>query len=124
MPSITVVRGPCEGDYYPLGKRTMVIGRDEAAPVQLTDELVSRKHAQIRWEDHDHTYHLLDMKSANGTFVNGRRVADDLLLRDGDLIELGASRLMFSLIDFPNRQSALSHYKKRGERGKSTLVET
>jgi pSer/pThr/pTyr-binding forkhead associated (FHA) protein len=122
MASITVVAGPSEGDYYPLGQRPMVVGRDEAVPIQLTDELVSRKHAQIRWDSGGSAYHLLDMKSANGTSVNGREIAGDLALRDGDIIELGNSKLMFSETDFPDRASAMDHYKKRGERSKSTLV--
>jgi pSer/pThr/pTyr-binding forkhead associated (FHA) protein len=123
MASITVVAGPSEGDYYPLGTRPMVVGRDEAVPIQLTDQLVSRKHAQIRWEQASSAYHLLDMKSANGTFVNGRQVGNDLVLADGDMIELGNSKLMFSKTDFPDRASAMDHYKKRGERSKSTLVQ-
>ena len=41
MPSITIVSGPNDGDYYPLGRRVMVV----------VDDLVSRKHAQIRWAE-------------------------------------------------------------------------
>ena len=125
MPSITIVAGPSTGDYYPLAKRTMVVGRDEAVPVQLKDELVSRKHIQIRFEEKDGVAHyvLLDMNSANGTLVNGRRITEELLLENNDIIELGKSKLMFSESDFPDRESALNHYKARGERGKSTLIQ-
>ncbi len=122
MASLTVVSGPAEGDYYPLGQRTLVIGRDEAVPIQVPDELVSRKHAQLRWESSSGSYLLLDMKSANGTFINGRQIADDLALADGDVIAVGNSRLVFSDQDFPDRESALEHYKQRGQRGKSTLA--
>ena len=123
MPSIIVVSGSNEGDYYPLGKRTMVVGRDEGCPIQIVDELVSRKHLQIRHEASDDQYHALDMKSANGTFVNGRQITTELVLQDNDIIELGNSKLMFSTTDFPDRESALNHYKARGERGKSTLIQ-
>ena len=125
MASITIVAGPSAGDYYPLSKRTLVVGRDESVPVQLKDELVSRKHIQIRFEEQDGVgrYVLLDMKSANGTLVNGRQISDELLLENNDIIELGKSKLMFSESDFPDRESALNHYKSRGERGKSTLIQ-
>jgi len=125
MASITVVSGENTGDYYPLAKRTMVIGRDEALPIQVKDDRVSRKHVQIRYEQADGTdrYVLLDMKSANGTFVNGRQITTELVLQDNDIIELGNSKLMFSTTDFPDRESALNHYKARGERGKSTLIQ-
>ena len=123
MPSIIIVAGSNEGDYYPLGKRTMVAGRDEAVPIQIVDELVSRKHLQIRLEQSDGRYRALDMKSANGVFVNGRQITTELVLQDNDIIELGNSKLMFSTTDFPDRDSALNHYKARGERGKSTLIQ-
>ena len=80
MASITVVSGESIGDYYPLAKRTMVIGRDEALPIQVKDDRVSRKHLQIRYEEADGAdrYVLLDMSSANGTFVNGRQITRDV----------------------------------------------
>src|SRR5690606_7288479 len=85
MPSLIVVAGPNEGDYYPLGKRTIVIGRQEGCPVQIVDDRVSRRHVQIRCEEgagEEGRYHLLDMKSQNGTFVNGRRIEAEVVLED------------------------------------------
>ena len=38
MASIIVMTGTQKGDYYPLGRRTNVIGRDEALPVQILDD--------------------------------------------------------------------------------------
>ncbi len=122
MPSIIIVAGSNEGDYYPLGKRTMVAGRDEAVPIQIVDELVSRKHLQIRFEQSDSRYRALDMKSANGVFVNGRKIASETVLEDGDIIQIGNSKLMYTNKDFPDRESAMAHYHKQGERGKSTLI--
>lgn len=94
MASLTVTTGPHAGDYYPLGRRTLVIGRDEGCPAQIVDDQVSRKHAQVRWTDG--RYVVLDMKSANGTLVNGRPLTGELELADGDEITVGNSRLMFS----------------------------
>ena len=123
MASLTVVGGPSEGDYYPLGKRTMVIGRDEGVPIQIVDEMVSRKHCQIHCAESDGEmqFQLLDMNSANGVVVNGRRITD-VWLADNDIIDIGNSKLMFSNQDFEDRESALHHYKKRGERDKNTMV--
>jgi len=122
MPSIIVVAGPNEGDYYPLGKRPMVVGRDEGCPVQITDELVSRKHLQVRLDEKSGKYLAFDMKSANGVFVNGRKIDAETELADGDMMELGKSKIMFTMAEFKDRESAMSHYRKRGERGKSTLI--
>src|SRR3954469_3251542 len=44
MASLIVTGGPGVDSYYPLGRRTMVVGRDEGLPAQLLDPHVSRKH--------------------------------------------------------------------------------
>jgi len=123
MPSIIVISGPNEGDYYPLGKRTMVVGRDEGCAIQILDDLVSRKHVQVRFDESAGHYLALDMKSANGAFVNGRRLSAEVGLQDGDILELGKSRLMYTDENFADRESAMNHYKKRGERARGTLVQ-
>lgn len=123
MASIIVVSGPNAGDYYPLGQRTMVIGRDEGCPIQITDDRASRKHFQIRYDAATQRHHGLDMKSANGTWINGRRVDSDLALEDNDEITIGTSKLVFSLQDFKDRESAMTHYKRRGERARPTIEE-
>ena len=123
MASLLIVAGPNEGDYYPLGKRTMVVGRDEGCPIQVLDDLVSRKHAQIRCDPADGSYHILDMKSANGLYINSRKVEAEMVLRDGDIIEVGNSKLMYADQTFEDRESAFDHYKKRGERSRSTLMQ-
>ncbi|MCH8270141.1 MAG: FHA domain-containing protein [Planctomycetes bacterium] len=120
MASLLIVSGPNEGDYYPIGKRTLVVGRDQACPVQLTDELVSRRHLQIRGEG-DGRFVLLDMKSANGTWLNGRQIEVEIELADNDEISVGNSKLVFTRRDFPDRESALLHYKQRGQRGQATI---
>jgi pSer/pThr/pTyr-binding forkhead associated (FHA) protein len=129
MPSIIVVAGPNEGDYYPLGTRTIVVGRQEGCPVQVVDDRVSRKHIQIRFEPEQGaaggeaagSYHLLDMKSQNGTFVNGRKIDSEVVLQDEDEIEIGGSRIVFSTTAFPDRSSAFDHFRRRGERGRPTI---
>jgi pSer/pThr/pTyr-binding forkhead associated (FHA) protein len=121
MASITIVAGPKTGDYYPLGKRTIVIGRDESCPVQVTDERVSRKHLQLRFDEAKNQHILLDMKSANGTWVNGRQLTGEIALVDNDEITIGSSKIVFTLRDFPDRESALNHYKERGQKGQPTI---
>jgi S-DNA-T family DNA segregation ATPase FtsK/SpoIIIE len=121
MPSITVVSGPNTGDYYPLGKRTMVVGRDQACPIQVTDDRVSRRHVQIRFDEAKGVYVVLDMKSANGTLINGRQLISEVELVDNDELVAGETKLVFSAMEFPDRESALNHYKARGQRSQPTL---
>lgn len=123
MASLIIASGQNEGDYYPLGRRTTVIGRDEAVPVQIIDQYISRKHMQIRFEKALQRYYALDMKSKHGVFINKRRISDETALSDGDEIDIGGVTLLFTEKDFDDRESAMSHYKKVGERARVTRIE-
>ena len=123
MASLIVISGANEGDYYPLGQRTNVIGRDQAVPIQIIDEHVSRKHMQIRFERADERYYAIDMKSKHGVFINDRRISEEAALKDGDQILIGETTLLFTLEDFDDRESALSHFKKAGERIRVTQID-
>jgi len=120
MASVIVTTGKREGDYYPLGRRTNVIGRDEALPIQILDNMVSRKHLQIRFDPNVNKYYAFDMKSRNGVYVNNRKIEAEIALKDGDVILIGLTSLLFTDKDFKDKESALLHYKKVGERMRVT----
>lgn len=120
MASLIVTSGRQEGDYYPLGRRTNVIGRDEALFIQILDHMVSRKHLQIRFDQNGDRYFAYDMKSRNGVYVNNRKIEDETPLKDGDIILIGLTSLLFTDKDFKDKESALQHYKKVGERMRVT----
>lgn len=121
MASILVVSGPSEGLYCPLGKRVIVIGRDEGCPVQVVDDRVSRKHVQIRFDEAKNQHIALDMKSSNGMFINGRKIDGEIDLRDNDEIQIGNSKIVFSMQDYPDKASAMSAYKQRGQKMRPTI---
>ena len=123
MASIIVMSGTQKGDYYPLGQRTNVIGRDEAVPIQILDEHISRKHMQIRFGKDKQQYYAVDMKSKHGVFINGGKIHDETALVDDDQIHIGQTDLLFTEKDFTDRESALSHFKKVGERMRATIIE-
>ena len=122
MASLIVTGGPGVDSYYPLGRRTMVVGRDEGLPAQLLDPHVSRKHFQIRYNEQTELFYILDMKSRHGTYVNGTRLLHEAPLSNNDTISVGGSTLLFTTRDFPDRQSALAYRKKPGEREETTYV--
>lgn len=76
----------------PLEQAVTHIGRGFAATLQLEDPSVSRRHAII--VERRGTIRILDDRSANGTFVNGRRVVE-AELHAGDVIQLGRIVLVF-----------------------------
>jgi len=79
----------------PIVSRVISIGRDPSNDLVLSDSMVSRRHAIL--EHRDNQYILRDNNSSNGTMVNGDRVDIEKPLRDGDLVAIGSSRLLFQL---------------------------
>jgi len=71
-------------------KARMVLGRSSSCELVLGDDTVSRRHAELRVEEG--RWLLRDLGSANGTYVNGRRVVE-AEVRPGDVVYLGGCRL-------------------------------
>ena len=88
----TVLRDLSSGKVYRLEDFTL-IGRGEGATLRLSDAGVSRQHAAIRREDLD--YWMVDLGSANGTFVNDKALTAARVLKHGDRIRLGNLVLVF-----------------------------
>jgi FHA domain-containing protein len=87
---------PRDGPSVSLGPDPVLIGRDAQNDVVLDDRRVSRKHAEIRLRLGRYT--LYDLQSTNGTYVNGRRVAEKVL-DDGDKISVGGLEITFRSAD-------------------------
>ena len=123
MASLIVISGKQTGEFLPLGQRTSVIGRAESLPLQILDDMVSRKHLRIRFDKGEVKYYAEDMSSKHGVYINGNKIKDKTPLVDGDYITIGTTTLWFTVKDFPNRESALSHFKKVGEQMRPTHIE-
>lgn len=85
-----------DGPTVSLGPDPVLIGRDPQNDVVLDDRRVSRKHAEIRLRLGRYT--LYDLQSTNGTYVNGRRIAEKVL-DDGDKISVGGLEITFRSAD-------------------------
>jgi len=123
MASLIVLSGSQKDNYYPLGYRTNVIGRSESLMIQIVDERISRKHVTIAYDKEKDEYHAIDMSSKHGVYINSNKIKDETRLVDGDFITIGTTMLWFTVEDFPDRESALLHYKKVGERLRPTYME-
>jgi len=123
MASIIVTSGDQKGEFLPLGHRTNVIGRAESLLLQILDDLVSRKHLRIRFDKSTNKHYAEDMSSKHGVSINKHRITEQTPLVEGDEILIGQTTLMFTDKEFDDRESALMHYKKVGERMRSTRIE-
>jgi len=123
MASIIVTSGEQKGEYLPLGRRTNVIGRAEALPMQILDDMVSRKHLRIRYDENTNEHNAEDMNSKHGVLINNKKITELTTLREGDQIRIGQTTLLYTEKDFDDSESALSHFKKAGERQRPTMIE-
>jgi uncharacterized membrane protein YdfJ with MMPL/SSD domain/pSer/pThr/pTyr-binding forkhead associated (FHA) protein len=98
--ALRVVAGMAAGATIPLGGEPVVLGRAEAGEGTLGgDPELSRRHVQISMADG--RVMIEDLGSANGTFVNGRRIPAPTLVEPGDAIWVGTSTLVVTTPDAP-----------------------
>ncbi|MQA83289.1 MAG: FHA domain-containing protein [Streptosporangiales bacterium] len=72
----------------------LVIGRDPACDLTVSDSTVSRLHAELRWRDGE--WVLADLGSRNGTRVNGWRLVGPQTIRPGDRVAFGRASFRIS----------------------------
>ncbi len=89
---LSVVDGPEKGKKYSLVKSTTKIGKKENNDFIVEDATVSRNHIMIEYNSD--SFLLKDMKSTNGTFLNGTKVKEAFLV-PGDRIKLGNTTIEF-----------------------------
>ena len=88
-----VLQGPDKGQRFRMAEdKPVLMGRASKA-VPLTDYTVSRRHAELRYAGQD--WVLEDLKSANGTYLNGKRLERPTRLKDGDQIRMGGTLLVW-----------------------------
>ncbi len=92
--------------HIPLPPGTPVVSLGRlGADVLLDNPQVSARHAQVEWHGAYHS--LQDNQSTNGTFLNGRRVHGAVLLKVGDVIQIGPFKLGYDGV-------SLDSYDQRG----------
>jgi len=94
--------GRLAGTRHALRDDITRIGRSGENDIIITDAaMVSGRHAEIR--KNGDTYRLCDLGSTNGTYLNGQRVSEEVLLEPPSVIRLGADgpELSFILEDVP-----------------------
>jgi serine phosphatase RsbU (regulator of sigma subunit) len=101
MASLVIVKGPHPGRQFFLQPTTSVIGRQAESAICLESQAVSRQHARISCEGAN--YYLEDLRSSNGTFVNGKRVRERMIITPEDTIQVGPYFLSLRLLAPPAR---------------------
>jgi pSer/pThr/pTyr-binding forkhead associated (FHA) protein len=92
MGMLVVKRGPNAGSKYVLEADVTTAGRHPDSDIFLDDITVSRRHAEFVRDGGG--YHVRDVGSLNGTYVNRERT-DDAELAHGDEVQIGKFKLVF-----------------------------
>ncbi|MCW8132185.1 MAG: sigma 54-interacting transcriptional regulator [Planctomycetota bacterium] len=99
MAHLTILNGPNHGRLCGLtAGKIFRIGRDPSLELAIDDLKASRVHVEI--ESSDAGFVMKDLRSKNGTLVNGERISN-ATLKEGDQIQIGETRLQFSLKETP-----------------------
>jgi pSer/pThr/pTyr-binding forkhead associated (FHA) protein len=122
MPALIITEGNQKGLFLKLGSAPVVLGRDPSAALQIDDQMASRRHMQVRFDDGRKGYVLTDMKSANGTLLNGRTVAGETPLAENDQITVGGTTLLFTAQTPADGASALEVLKSAAQRQVNTVM--
>jgi signal transduction histidine kinase/pSer/pThr/pTyr-binding forkhead associated (FHA) protein len=96
MATLFVLQGRDKGKHYDLRGDSLTLGRDHNNPIQVSDNEISRRHAEIRKDEQG--YSVADLGSSNGTFVNAEQVTQRRLA-NGDRLQLGRTLLLFTDAD-------------------------
>ena len=91
VPRLIPVDTSDSADHFALRPKT-VVGRTAECDLRLPVGTVSRRHAELEWTEEGWRIH--DLQSENGTWVNGERAFDRLLV-DGDRLQFGTVCLVF-----------------------------
>lgn len=92
-PSLRLASGPLTGKLVEIAS-TLRMGRHPFNELSLADPGVSRYHCWLRVRDG--VTSVEDLASANGTFVNGKRLRLRQPLRTGDRLRIGSTEFVFS----------------------------
>jgi pSer/pThr/pTyr-binding forkhead associated (FHA) protein len=89
---------------FELTQDEISIGRGKNCTVVLNDKKSSRKSATIRRVGH--RFFIKDLSSANGTFVNQKKISDEVQLNGDDLIQIGNVEFQFKAVstDYKDRE--------------------
>ena len=107
---VRVERGKVEQEEYTFSNR-FTIGRDRSCDIFIEDQIISRRHVEVYYEDN--RWWMRDLDSANGTYVDGIKV-DAFSLSRSLTIELGVSGPLVSFhidefeVDIPKKEGDTS----------------
>ena len=98
--TLMVLAGKQKGREIPLPATMFVIGRDPLCHLRPHSDLVSRRHCAIAcWNGR---VLIRDLKSANGTYLNRKRILNQIEVHHGDVLDVGDLSFTFQIATDPS----------------------
>jgi serine phosphatase RsbU (regulator of sigma subunit) len=97
MPRLVILNGAEAGKIYELAAPELVIGRQTGTEIRLDGPKVSRRHARVYREGNG--FHIEDLGSSNGTFLNGTKLHGATALNGWDELGIGSYLLRYEGVD-------------------------
>ena len=116
---LTVVQGPDRGREVVAKRGLISVGTGTGNDLVLTDDSVSRRHIEIRLRSDE--VRVADLRSTNGTEIDGVRVID-AVLSPGSLIRVGSTAIRVSAVEEPVTVPISSSHRFGGLLGQSTAM--
>lgn len=91
MTRLFILNGPEKGRFFEIEGNIIYLGRSPENDIQIKDKSVSRKHLRIQKKGDEGVFLVKDLKSTNGTFVNGKKIdpSTEFQIKEGLPIALG-----------------------------------
>jgi len=106
MSELIIQSGKLQGKRLVLPPKEMVVGRDEDCDLRIASSLVSRKHCVLKSSPQGIL--VTDLSSQNGTHVNDIPITEPTLLREGDVLRIGATLLAVPMAPKPKAAATSS----------------
>ena len=94
VPFLQIVAGPLSGRVYKIDREVMIIGRNPDCDLVLEPKSVSRRHAALVHRSGE--FVIKDIGSTRGTYVNGLRLTQPVVLKNGNIVQVGEIQLAFN----------------------------
>lgn len=93
-------------------KKSIRIGRSSSNDIVISEQTVSSHHAVLTEDASaiEKSYRIKDLNSTNGTFVNGKRISEEVTIQPGDTLKLGNYVTSIATLLASQKKEATSGY--------------
>jgi pSer/pThr/pTyr-binding forkhead associated (FHA) protein len=101
--SLILLKKDGNKQVFPVRNRATILGRRPDCELYIPLQVVSRRHCQLSQEEK--SLKVRDLRSSNGTFLNGQRILDETEAKPGDRLQIGPLTFAIQIDGQPDNYS-------------------